>query len=264
MQTVVITGAAGGIGREMARLFRLNGDTVVLVDHPTAEDRLKDIADRFYRLPATGYLMCRVFTNDVTDAKDVHRCIQAILEREGRIDVLVNAAGIMPKEAMKTLVKTDEEVLSVGDHVMDVNYRGTRNCCRAVLPHMRKAGYGRIVNIASVVGCKGDSGNLAYAASKAAVISLTKTLACEAPFNKNREEPALDITVNAVAPGIVETSMTDGLSDVPLVPYMARNPQRRKIQPVEVAYPVLWLASKEASAINGACLPIDGGYLVSS
>ncbi|MBI4068015.1 SDR family oxidoreductase [Candidatus Kaiserbacteria bacterium] len=270
-QVVVITGAAGGIGRAIAEQFvaTYGSDAlyITLLDHTKAYVQLKELHRELHDLfpLSTRNVNCEIKTwdLDVTDLAAVSDGLQSIASDCGGISVLVNAAGIMPKDAMQTLAKVTEQNFLSMRRVMDVNFWGTLHCCHAVLPYMRRAGYGRIVNIASVEGLKGDVGNLAYAASKAAVLSLTKTLACEAPFNKNRDEPALDITVNAVAPGIVETPMTTDLSDAALASYLARNPQRRKIQPAEIAQTVLWLASKEASAINGACLPVDGGYLVS-
>lgn len=257
---IVVTGAIGGIGSEVVRLLAVayTQCTLYLIDHPSAKDAAVELARELISQN------CVFRSLDVADLESVQTAAADIVARHGRIDVLVNAAGIMPRSIMRPLTHMSQDDLTAIHRVMDVNFWGGLYWCHEVLPVMRKNKYGRIVNIASIMGCKGDAGNLAYAASKAAIISLTQTLACEAPFNKNRDEPALDITVNAVAPGVVETSMTKGLSEVAFAPYLARNPQRRKVRSAEIAHAVLYLASKEASAVNGTCLIVDGGYLPSS
>ncbi|MEK7567257.1 MAG: SDR family NAD(P)-dependent oxidoreductase [Patescibacteria group bacterium] len=236
-KVVVITGALGGIGEAVRDIFYRDA----LVKHITSIDSKK----------SSLFVCC-----DVTNFSDVIKVINYAAEFEKRIDILVNAAGALPKAS--PVIKMDMEEAR---KVMEVNLWGTWNCCKAVLPIMRAQRYGRIVNISSVAGQRGDPGNAIYAASKAAIESLTKSLALEAVYCKEGETPP-NITVNAVAPGIVDTPMTANLSERAFQEYLKRNPLKRKIKPEEVAEAVYFLATA-SSAINGVILPVDGGYLAS-
>ena len=259
---VVITGAAGGIGRAITEKFiiwlsqlsldlstgtPMNKHFVYAVD---TEEKLSFLT-KHYCSPIKDNAQILRLACDVSSFTKV----KEFFSYQG-IDVLINAAGILPDPS--PVVKTDYELAK---KTMEVNFWGTWNCCKAVLPIMRAQKHGRIVNISSVAAHRGDPGNAIYAASKAAIESFTKTLALEAVYCKEGETPP-DITVNAVAPGIVDTPMTANLPEKALQEYLKRNPLKRKIKPEEVAEAVYFLATA-SPAINGVILPVDGGYLAS-
>ena len=241
-ENVVITGAAGRIGKSIAEKFAANAEKyfVIKLDASYHEPRMDSGPE------------CPI---DVVDPIFVGEIFHLIYVCHGGINILVNVAGVLPDAS--PFVKTDDEIAR---KTMEVNLWGMWNCCKAVLPIMRAQGYGRIVNISSIAAQSGDPGNTAYAISKAAVEKLTKQLAIEAPYNKDGEP--FDITVNAVAPGIVDTPMTANLSEKALQEYFKRSPLKRKIKPEEVAEAVYFLATA-SQAINGVILPVDGGYLAS-
>lgn len=253
-RVVIVTGATGGIGSKTAEQFAKSGEILALLDHPSRE---KCLGEFVRKLNSQNYFTAAsCWTNDITDANDVERCVVEIIQRFGKIDVLVNIAGAV--FGLAPLVKTKPEDIK---RSLEVNLLGMTFWCRAVLPHMRKQAYGRIVNVASVMGVKGDPGNLAYAAAKAGVISVTKTLAGEAPFNKDGRPFA--ITVNAVAPGIIDTDMTKNLPEKSLQESLKRVPFGRKGRPEEVA-DLIYFLSGDTPAMNfitGTVIPIDGGYL---
>lgn len=254
-QVVMITGAAGGIGQVVTEYFsRIGGADLFLFDHPRKRKMLKEIKDRMSK---TGFV--EVFGVDITNFSELRNAVNQLVKNQRqfrrRIDVLVNVAGVLPVPT--PLVKMRPATIK---KVVDVNLLGTLNCCQAVLPFMRKEGYGRIVNVSSVSAHVADPGNIIYGISKSAIERLTSGLAIEAPFNKDGEP--FNITVNAVAPGIVETPMTADISEKALVEYLKRTAIKRRIQPEEVADAVYFLA-KTSSAINGVILPVDGGYLAS-
>ncbi|MDP2676813.1 MAG: SDR family oxidoreductase [bacterium] len=244
-RVVVVTGAAGGIGSSIAKRFHKAHAIVIAVDHFSAKEKLVKITTGLGILGLLG---------DVSDIDDVGRMIDPIMNSFGRIDVLVNAAGILVSDGV--LAKTKKENLLKLKSVMNINYWGTFHCCYVVLPHMRAREYGRIINISSIMAGCADPGNIVYSSSKAAVSSFTKTLAHEAPFNK--DGVPFDITVNAVAPGIIETAMTEGLHGKYMEQYYMRVPSQRKGKPEEIADAVYFLANNQY--MNGVILPVDGGY----
>jgi len=234
-RVAVITGGARGIGAETARVFREAGATVVTWD-------VGDGADR------------RV---DVTDAAAVDAAVASTVAELGGIDILVNNAGILRDGQ---LVKVKDGVV-VGrmedtqfDAVISVNLKGVFIAGRAVAPLMIKKGWGRILNATSVVGLYGNFGQSNYVATKAAVIGLTKVWA--------RELGPRGITVNAVAPGFIATEMVKQMPEQILKSMVERTPVRRMGEPRDVASAYLFLASDEASFINGAVLSVDGGVVV--
>lgn len=253
-KTIVITGAAGGIGRAITR-------NLALIDDAWTRESMFFLCDCSEKFQDGGFQAFlkeaerKAFLRLMGAEASVEQNVSLILESTGKIDVLINAAGVLQKPA--PLIKTDsEEVI----RVFSVNFLTTFEWIKAVLPIMRERGYGRIVNFSSVMGSRGDAGNAIYAASKAALESLTKTLALEAPFNKNGHP--FDITVNAVAPGIIDTSMTAGLPEAAWAEYKKRVPFHRKGAPEEVAEAVRFLITS-SQFINGMILPVDGGYLAS-
>ncbi len=185
---------------------------------------------------------------DVTDEEQVLRVREETLARYGRIDILVNNAGIVSDGFLTKLTR------QAWDKVIDVNLTGMFNCTRAMVPAMIGQGFGRVINAASVVGIYGNLGQSNYAATKAAIIGLTKVWA--------RELGPKGITVNAVAPGFVVTGMTAGLPEKVLNRVKERTPLGRLGQPREIAYAYLFLVSDEASFVNGAILSVDGGLVL--
>ena len=234
-RVAVITGAARGIGAETAKLFREAGATVVSWDVESGADRQVD----------------------VTDGKAVDAAVAATVEEHGRIDILVNNAGIL-RDAQLVKVKDGEIVGRMEeaqfDAVISVNLKGIFLCGRAVAPVMIKRGWGRILNASSVVGLYGNFGQSNYVATKAGVIGLTKVWA--------RELGPKGITVNAVAPGFIATEMVKQMPEQILKSMVERTPVRRMGEPRDVANAYLFLASEEASFINGAVLSVDGGVVV--
>jgi 3-oxoacyl-[acyl-carrier protein] reductase len=231
----VITGGARGIGAETARVFREAGAIVVTWDASDGADMRVDVTD--------GTLVASA----VADVAAKHR----------RIDILVNNAGIL-RDAQLVKVKDGAIVGTMSeadfDAVLNVNVKGMFTCTQTVAPIMIRQGSGRILNASSVVGLYGNFGQTNYVASKAAVIGMTKVWA--------RELGPRGITVNAVAPGFIGTDMVRQMPEKILAGMVEHTPVRRLGEPRDVAYVYLFLASDEASFINGAVISVDGGSVV--
>ena len=239
-KVVVITGAARGIGRAIAEKFAVLGADVVIADMlvELAETTAKEIAEVTQRKT----LALKV---DVTSLKSASEMIDQTMQQFGRVDILVNNAGI----TRDTLILRMEE--SDWDAVLAVNLKGAFNCSKAVIRPMMKQRYGRIVNISSVSGQAGQAGQTNYSASKAGLIGFTKALA--------REVASRQITVNAVAPGFIPTSLTNDLSEDLKKSILGATPAGRMGKPEEIAAAVVFLASEEAAYITGQVLGVDGG-----
>jgi 3-oxoacyl-[acyl-carrier protein] reductase len=234
----IITGGARGIGKATAERFCEEGATVILWDmlevgHETA----KELTDKGYS--------CEFMPISVTDAPALENAANEIAQKYGRIDVLVNNAGITRD---KTLVKMSH---LEWQQVIDVNLTGVFNCTKAIVPFMIEQKYGRIICTSSVVGITGNFGQTNYSATKAAIIGMVKTWARE--LGKN------GITSNAVAPGFIKTDMTDLIPDEVREKTIAEIPVKRMGLPVDIANAYLFLASDEASYVNGHCLSVNGG-----
>ncbi len=236
-KTVFIAGSARGIGAATARLASSLGARVILHGR-TASKPLQDLAEE---------LSADWVASDVGDKAAVRQNVKDIIDKAGRIDVLVNSAGIAPAEPF--LEATDEHWLEV----YRTNVLGVVNLCQAVIPHMQQQGYGRIVNVGSIRGHENapSSRVSAYSASKAAVINLTSSLA---------KEFAPDIAVNAVSPGFTQTDITENWVDATWE--KAKSSLMGRIgQPEEIAEAIVFLASDKARFITGQTLIVDGGYI---
>ncbi len=241
-KVAVITGAAGGIGAATARLFAREGAKLSISDMD--EIRLAKIAEE---IKGIGAEVIRTKV-DVADANSVQAMIDATMHMFGKIDILINNAGII-RDAMSWKMTDDQ-----WDLVVDINLKGTFNCCRAVLPIMRSQNYGKIVNTSSVSSL-GNPGQANYSAAKAGISALTKTLALEAARN--------GININCVAPGFIDTPMTQSMPQEMVQRMIEENvPLRRMGQPEEVARLHLYLVSDDSSFITGQIIFIDGGVSV--
>lgn len=248
-KTALITGSANGIGRATALRFAREGARLVITD--LDENGLASLSTE---IEASGAPVISLKGN-VTERSDVQNMVDAALERFGRLDILINNAGIN-RDALTTRIKDDQVRFMSDEHwtaVIEVNLKGTWLCSQVASVPMIKQGYGRIVNTSSI-GALGNIGQANYAASKAGVIGLTKTLALEwARFN---------IAVNCVAPGATKTTMTAGIPENLMESLLAKIPYRRLAEPEEIAAAHAFLASDEASYITGQVLFVDGGISV--
>jgi 3-oxoacyl-[acyl-carrier protein] reductase len=238
-KVAVVTGASRGIGREIAMHFAAKDAKVVCL--ATTEDGANRTAGDIYAANGKAF----PFACDVSDTEQVERLFEKITQEIGTPAILVNNAGVTRDTLM--LRMKDED----WDKVIDVNLKGAFLCIRAVSRAMMKARYGRIINISSVVGLGGAAGQANYAASKAGLIGLTKSVA--------KELGSRGITCNAVAPGFIETDMTGDLP-AEFREYVTKNaPAGRLGTPTDIAPAVAFLASEEAGYITGQTLVVDGG-----
>jgi 3-oxoacyl-[acyl-carrier protein] reductase len=233
-KVVIVTGASRGIGREIAAQFAANGAQVACV--ATSLEGAKKTADE---------IGGKAFACDVSDSASVDALIEAVIEQMGTPAVLVNNAGITRDTLMMRMKDED------WDRVIDVNLKGAFLMTRAVTRSMMKARYGRIVNITSVVGLGGAPGQANYAAAKAGMIGLTKSVA--------KELGSRGITCNGVAPGYIQTDMTDDLPEEFKEQVIKTAPAGRLGTATDIAPAVLFLASEEAAYITGQVLVVDGG-----
>lgn len=244
-QTALITGASGGIGSAIARAFHAQGATIAISG--TREDALQALATE---LRATGpNNPIHIIPCNLTDPNAVEALFPKAEELMGKVDILVNNAGIT-RDGL-TIRMNDEDWAQV----LDVNLTSSFRLCRAALKAMMKRRMGRIINISSVVGVTGNSGQANYAATKAGLIGLSKSLA--------QEVASRGITVNCIAPGFITSSMTNVLPDAVKEKILASVPQGRMGSPEEIAAGAVYLASTEASYITGQTLHINGGMLMS-
>ena len=238
-QVAIVTGGARGIGREIALRFARAGADVALFDvnpellEQTARE-LRELGRR-----AEGVSV------DVTDGKQVDEGVAKVLDKLGRIDILINNAGIT-KDGL--LVRMDD---AQWDRVLNINLRGTFLCTRAAAKHMLKQRRGRIVSIASIVGIIGNPGQANYAASKAGIIGFTKAVA--------KELASRGVTCNAIAPGFIKTEMTEALPEQARQRLMEAIPMGSLGEPKDVAEAALFLVSDAARYITGHVLVVDGG-----
>ncbi|OGO12642.1 MAG: 3-oxoacyl-[acyl-carrier-protein] reductase [Chloroflexi bacterium RBG_16_47_49] len=239
-RVAVVTGAARGIGRAIAEKLAYLGADVVIAD--MLVELAEKTADEIGQLTQRKTLAVGV---NVTDGKSASEMIDRTTNQFGRVDILVNNAGITRDMLILRMEEAD------WDAVLDVNLKGVFNCSKAAIRPMMRQRYGRIVNISSVSGQAGQAGQTNYSASKAGIIGFTKALA--------REVASRQITVNAVAPGFIPTTLTNDLSEDLKKSILGATPAGRMGKPEEIAAAVAFLASEEAAYITGQVLAVDGG-----
>lgn len=242
-QVVIVTGASRGIGRAVAVRFARDGAAVIVNYRGSAA-----AANETARLVDEAGGAATLAQGDVSVRDDAERVIEAAMQAHGRIDVLVNNAGIARDQLLMRM--SDED----WDAVLDTNLKGAFHMTRAALRPMLRKRSGRIINLSSVVGLMGNAGQGNYAAAKAGVIGLTKSIA--------REVAARNITVNAVAPGYIVTDMTEALPENLRGKILAEVPMARLGTPEDVAGVVAFLASPAAAYITGTVLRVDGGMVM--
>ncbi|MGE7840217.1 3-oxoacyl-ACP reductase FabG [Lysinibacillus sp. NPDC093712] len=238
-KVAIITGAANGIGFAAAERFIEEGAFVFIADF---DDNAGIIAANQLGEKATFVQV------DVAERDSVKRLVTTVIAQAGRIDILVNNAGIT-RDAMLTKMTEDQF-----QQVLDVNLSGVFHCTQEVSPHMVAAGYGKIINTSSVSGVYGNVGQTNYAATKAAIVGMTKTWA--------KELGRKGINVNAVAPGFTETDMVKKMPETVLEKMRSIVPLQRLGTPRDIANAYLFLASEEASYVHGHTLHVDGAIMM--
>lgn len=241
-KVAMITGATRGIGKQIALTLANEGYNIVL-NYRTENDELKQLKNEI----ESKNVKCLAVQGDVTNFEDCKQMIESAIKEFGKIDVLVNNAGITKDMLLARMKEEDFK------QVIDVNLVGTFNMTKNVISYMMKARNGKIINISSVVGIAGNAGQTNYSASKAGIIGFTKSLA--------KEVASRNILVNAVAPGFIETNMTDVLKQE-VKDEIAKNiPLKRMGTPQDVANVVKFLASQDSSYITGQVISVDGGMI---
>ncbi|MCA1030966.1 3-oxoacyl-ACP reductase FabG [Bacillus timonensis] len=240
-KVAIVTGAANGLGLEAAITFVREGAKVALVDFDSSG------AERANELKNQGADV-EFFQVNVADRESVDSMVQQVMDRFGKIDILINNAGIT-RDGMLTKLSSEDF-----QRVLDVNITGVFNCTQAVVPHMLANGKGKIVNTSSVSGVYGNVGQTNYAASKAAVVGMTKTWA--------KELGRKGINVNAVVPGFIETNMVATVPEKVIEQIKAMIPLHRLGKPSDIANAYLFLSSDESDYVNGTSLHVDGGIMM--
>ncbi len=241
-RTALITGASRGIGKQIALTLAQNGYDIA-INYRTENEALIETKKQ---IEEKG-VKCLTVQGDVSNFEDCERFVKEIIEEYGKIDVLVNNAGITKDTLLMRMKKEDFE------DVIDTNLVGTFNVTKNVITHMLKARSGRIINMSSVVGVAGNAGQTNYSASKAGIIGFTKSLA--------KEVASRGILVNAVAPGFIETGMTDVLKEDIKEEIAKSIPLKRMGTTQDVANLVKFLAGEDSSYITGQVINVDGGMI---
>jgi 3-oxoacyl-[acyl-carrier protein] reductase len=240
-RVAIVTGSARGIGKAIAIRLAEAGAGIVVNDITAAKEDMDGTVNEIKVLGCPAIAVAA----DVSAAGDVGRLVESAMSTYGRIDILVNNAGVTRDGLVMRM--SDED----WDTVLDIDLKSAFLGTRAVLRHMLKARWGRIVSIASIVGLNGNAGQANYAAAKAGVIAFTKSVA--------KEVASRGITVNAIAPGYIDTKMTQSLDEKQSEELMKRIPLGYAGTPRDVAEAVAFLASEEARYITGQVLGVDGG-----
>ncbi len=239
-KTALVTGASRGIGREIAITLARYGATVI-VNYNGSKDRAEEVVKT---IEAAGG-KAEAVQCSVADTEAVDAMVKGLIEKYGHIDILVNNAGITKDNLMIKMSESDF------DSVIDTNLKGCFNTIKALYRQLLKQKSGRIVNLSSVSGIMGNAGQANYAASKAGVIGLTKSVA--------KELAPRGITVNAVAPGFVDTEMTAAMTEQAKEAVLSAIPLKREGKPEDIAETVAFLVSDKASYITGQVITVDGG-----
>lgn len=242
-KNVVVTGGSRGIGRAIALEFGKRGANVA-INYVSSEDEAQAVADEIKALGGGALLI----KGDVSCFEDGKRLIDESIKAFGSVDILVNNAGIT-KDGLLMRMKEDSF-----DRVLDINLKGVYNTCKNVISHMIKQRDGKIINISSIAGVIGNAGQSNYAASKAGVIGFTKSIA--------KEVASRGITVNAIAPGFIQSDMTDVLNDNVKKAMVDAIPLQRFGEAEEVAKVAVFLASEDGSYITGQVINVDGGMVM--
>jgi 3-oxoacyl-[acyl-carrier protein] reductase len=239
-KTALITGSAQGIGKAIAVELAKAGCDVAISDInlEKAQETAAELANSYGVKTAA-------FKGNVASGEDAVKMVDDTVAEFGKLDILVNNAGITRDNLIMRMKEED------WDLVLDINLKGSFNCAKAALKHMSKARSGRIINIASVVGAMGNAGQANYVASKAGLIGLTKTIA--------REYASRNVTANAVAPGFIDTAMTQALSEKVREELTKQIPLSRLGTPEDIAGAVKFLASDDAAYITGSVIHVNGG-----
>jgi 3-oxoacyl-[acyl-carrier protein] reductase len=240
-KVAIVTGSARGIGKAIALRLAEAGADIVVNDIAAAAETLEATANEIRALNRKALAI-------TADVSAVNRMIETAVAAMGRVDILVNNAGVTRDQLIMRM--TDEE----WDTVLNIDLKSAFLCTRAVLRPMMKQRWGRIINIASVVGIMGNASQANYASAKAGIIGLTKSIA--------KEVGSRGITANAIAPGFIETKMTEKLDDEHKKAYLERVPLGTAGTPKDVAEAVAFLASEEAHYITGQVLGVDGGMSI--
>ena len=241
MKTAIITGASKGIGAEIARRLNELGYNLVL-NYRNSTASMDELIKSFANKDTINLTVkC-----DISNFEDAKNLIETAFENFKTVDVLINNAGVTKDNLLAMM--TEEEF----DSVIDTNLKGTFNCCKHIAKKMMKQKYGRIINISSVVGLMGNAGQVNYAASKAGIIGMTKSMA--------RELARKNILVNAIAPGFIQTEMTDKIPEEIKVEMMKNIPLQRLGSTSDIADAVEFLISEKSSYITGQVLSVNGGF----
>jgi 3-oxoacyl-[acyl-carrier protein] reductase len=239
-KVVVITGGAQGIGKQIAADFLASGSRVIILD--VKQEVLQQVKQEF-----SNYESLDTFCVNVTNLEQVTDTADKIIDKHSKIDILINNAGITRDNLLLRLKEND------WDQVLAVNLKGVYCCSKAILKYMVKQRSGKIVNISSIVGLRGNPGQTNYGASNAAVIGFTKSLA--------REVANRGITVNAVAPGYIKTAMTENIPEKAKQDLLSAIPMQRLGTPQDVSKAAVFLASEFSDYITGKVITVDGGML---